>query len=361
MDGRTLEDALLHPFLLSLPEVTDLQDNRQILYKEHTAQNRDEQFLMDNDSEYGNDSPDSQASGIAHEDLRRECIVPKETYQRTDKGANEDYQFFTSGDVHNVQITGILDVAGHVCQYAQRDPDNGGISCRHPVHTVVQIGSVGYGGHHKNGDDDKHNPTRALRMFAHETYEVGIIEVIVLEKRDGGLGGFLVLALMHHIYDMPVFLNLYVLADNHLRAQVKRQADYQPQPDLSDNLELAVKPFLVLAEHLDIIVQKSQRAQPDRGNQHQYHVDVVQLAQQKARNQYRYNDDDAPHGRDSRLAYVKRVDGSVPLGLGDLPPLQQIDEIFSEDSRYEQRQNHRHQRPERYIAEHARSGEVELF
>ena len=74
---------------------------------------------------------------------------------------------------------------------------------------------------------------------------------------DGGLCCLDFLGGMHHFYLSVRFLYFYVLADNHLRAQVKRQADYQPQPDLSDNLELAVKPFLVLAEHLDIIVQKS--------------------------------------------------------------------------------------------------------
>ena len=65
---------------------------------------------------------------------------------------------------------------------------------------------------------------------------------------------------MHHIYHMAVFLNLHVLTDNYVRAEIKSQADNQSQSHLSDNLKLAVQSFLILAEYFDIVVGKSQAA-----------------------------------------------------------------------------------------------------
>ena len=64
---------------------------------------------------------------------------------------------------------------------------------------------------------------------------------------------------------------------------------------LADDFEFAVQPFFVLFEYLDVVVCKSQRAQPDGGDQHQYHIDIVQLAQQQTGDQdCNDNDDTAP-------------------------------------------------------------------
>ena len=59
--------------------------------------------------------------------------------------------------------------------------------------------------------------------------------------------------------DHIVMPHFHILLDYHIGAHKKHQADDQPQTDLSDNLELAMHAFLVLPEHLDIVVSKSQR------------------------------------------------------------------------------------------------------
>ena len=84
---------------------------------------------------------------------------------------------------------------------------------------------------------------------------------------------------MHHFYLSVRFLYFYVLADNHLRTEVESQSDDKSQAYLTDDFELTVQAFLVLLEYLDVVVGKAQRPQPDCGNQHQYHIDIVQFAQ----------------------------------------------------------------------------------
>ena len=84
---------------------------------------------------------------------------------------------------------------------------------------------------------------------------------------------------MHHFYLSVRFLYFYVLVDNHLRTEVESQSDDKSQAYLTDDFELTVQAFLVLLEYLDVVVGKAQRPQPDCGNQHQYHIDIVQFAQ----------------------------------------------------------------------------------
>ena len=97
-------------------------------------------------------------------------------------------------------------------------------------------------------------------MFAHEAYQIGIIQVVVLEERDGGLGRFLVLCLMNHFHDFSTSLYLYVFTDYYVWTQVQCQPDDETQPYLADDLELAMKTFLVFLECLDVVIEESKGA-----------------------------------------------------------------------------------------------------
>ncbi len=163
---------------------------------------------------------------------------------------------------------------------------------------------------------------------------------------------------MHHFYLSVRFLYFYVLADNHLRTEVESQSDDKSQAHLADDFELTVQAFLVLLEYLDVVVGKAQRPQPDCGNQHQYHINIAQFAQQQAGNEYGKNNDDTAHAGYSHLVYAERVDAGITLRFGNLLAFQQVDELISPDTRNEQCQNDCHQRTEGCIAEHASTGEV---
>ena len=117
MNRCTLEDSLFLAFLLSYLEIFNLEDYREVFNQEYTAKDRNQQFLVDDDGKYSDDSTDGQATCVAHKYLSREGVVPKETNQRTDESADEDNQFFTARDEHDVQIAGIFDVTRDVSQY----------------------------------------------------------------------------------------------------------------------------------------------------------------------------------------------------------------------------------------------------
>ena len=145
VDRCTFEYSLQMSFLFSALEISYLKNNRKIFYQEDSAEDGYQQLFMNDDCEYRYDTTDGQAAGIPHEYLGGKGIVPKETNQRADKGADKDYQFFTAGNIHDIKVSRIFDVAGHVCQYAQGKADDGGVPGCHSVHSVIQVGIIAGG------------------------------------------------------------------------------------------------------------------------------------------------------------------------------------------------------------------------
>ena len=74
---------------------------------------------MYDDCRDGNDASDGQTASVPHEHLCRVGVVPKETYQCSHEGEQEDYQFLAARHVHDVQVRGHTDVTAHVSQYGQ--------------------------------------------------------------------------------------------------------------------------------------------------------------------------------------------------------------------------------------------------
>ena len=74
---------------------------------------------MNDDCKYRYDTTNGQAAGIAHKYLGGKSIVPKETDQCADEGADKDYQSsLPVTGYHDIKVSCIFDVAGYVCQYA---------------------------------------------------------------------------------------------------------------------------------------------------------------------------------------------------------------------------------------------------
>lgn len=82
---RPFEETLFNSFSFTGFIIYPLQYHRQVLYEEYPAENRYQQFFVDDDGIYGNDAADGQAARITHEYLCRISVVPKEADHRTDE------------------------------------------------------------------------------------------------------------------------------------------------------------------------------------------------------------------------------------------------------------------------------------
>ena len=88
------EDALLYTFALTYLIVPYLHDNAQTLDEEDSAENGQQEFLMDDDGTHSNDTADGEAARITHEYLCRVGIVPEETNQCSDECHEENHKLF---------------------------------------------------------------------------------------------------------------------------------------------------------------------------------------------------------------------------------------------------------------------------
>ena len=102
-----------------------------------------------------------------------------------------------------------------------------------------------------------------------------VVEVVVLHEWDGGLRGF------HRVDRMDDFrlmadgvFHLHVLAHDDVGGEPHSQADDKPESHLSDHLVFPFQTVLVVVFKLAVVIEESDGAHPDRGDKHQYHVDI---------------------------------------------------------------------------------------
>ncbi len=85
-------------------------------------------------------------------------------------------------------------------------------------------------------------------------------------------------------------------------------------------------------EHFDIVIQKSDCAEPYRCYYEQLDIDVCQIAKEKDRDEYGCKDNDAAHRRSAFFLQLA-FESEVPDGFTDLFPLQERDGFLSHNQR----------------------------
>ena len=195
-----------------------------------------------------------------------------------------------------------------------------------------------------------------------------VIEFVVLDERDRRIDGFFgrrhidraALPVVVDIFHMRARrVSVQFLLGHDLRAEPHRATDDQSETDLPDDLVPAAEPFLVLAKHLDVVVQETDQSEPDGRNDHQPRINVGQVAEQQRRDQNRNQDNNAAHRRRSAFLQLS-FEAEVAHLLADLLALQETDDPAAENHSDRQRQNNRHRRTERQRQEHPRTGNVEM-
>ena len=180
---------------------------------------------MDDDGHHRNDTSYGQTACIAHEDLGRISIVPEKSYQGTHKGTEEYHQFLTARNKHDVEVTGKLDVTAHISQDTQGNADDGRIACAHAIHTIVHITAIADCHDDEHCHQDKDYPSSCILIFSQEAHHLGIIQIVVLDKGDGGLGRLdgLTLVYDHALHTLTLCGD--ILTDDSIGAQPECQPD----------------------------------------------------------------------------------------------------------------------------------------
>ena len=330
MERSALPDTdMLTAFLVELVHLR-LYDDTDTLHEEDTAEEGDHELLMDDHGTDTDDTANGEAAGVTEEDLGREAIPPEIADEGSDERGEEDNDLFRTRDIHDIEILRPDDTTGGVGKDEQGNADDSRVAGTHAVHAVVEVSTIADGSHHEDSEEDEEDPAEAVTvLLAGPGEEVGVVEVMMLDEGDSGLGGFDLGGLLH---DDDIILDMagddLVHADG--RTETEREADDETQRDLSADLDPSVETVFVLAEGLDIVVGETECAHEKRGDEHQDHIDVRQFAEQQTRDEDGGDDDESAHGRHTFLGHIEGVDGGVTLGLGDVTALHEVDEGVAE-------------------------------
>ena len=296
MDGRALEDAALLAAVLPELEVFHLKDDAEALQEEDATEDGQQQFLVDNNGQDGDDAANGQATRVAHKYLGGIGVVPEETDERTDGSANEDDQFLRARDIHNIEVTGIFYMTADIRQDTQGDTDDGTVASRHSVHSVVEVGTIRHGCNDQHGHEYHQEDTTHGFVVAHEGHDFGVVKVVVLDKGNGGFGGLDGLAFVDHFHaGLAAARDFHVLADYGIGTKIKRQAHDETNDHLPEYLIATCKSFLVLAEYLDVVIEEAQGSEPYGCDNHQYHIDIAQTPQEQTGHENGHDNNDATH------------------------------------------------------------------
>ena len=91
MYGCALKYALLYAPPFAHLEIIHLQHHAQALNEEDAAEYGQQQFFVNDDGSHGDNAANGKRTRITHERLCRVSVVPKETNERTNEGAEEHH------------------------------------------------------------------------------------------------------------------------------------------------------------------------------------------------------------------------------------------------------------------------------
>ena len=192
MDRRHQEDTpAFTVFFLGVFEIAYLDDDGDGLHEINAAEDGNQQFLSDDDTQYGDDTTQTQTAGVTHEYLRGEAVPPVETDAGSNQGSDEDYQFADVGDVHDVQIIGENAVARQIGENGYANSDDRRCPCCQAVQPVGEIGTVGDCRDDENDDENVYQRRQNARFVTYPVGEPGVVKLVVFDKWNGGFGGVL--------------------------------------------------------------------------------------------------------------------------------------------------------------------------
>ena len=199
-------------------------------------------------------------------------VKPQESQRAPHKSGTKDSQLTDIREIHDIEIVSHDDVTTHPCQQGQGAAIDRCHTCSDAVDAVGEIGSVADSGDDEDNDEHIDHPDQILGPVAHPSDQLGIVDFVILHKGDGRGGT---------AFDVG-------MVDN-------KEAYHQSEQHLSQNLVFARQTGFTPGL-LQVVVEESQHAQPDGSANHYLHIDVVELGEEKRRDENGGKNQEATHG-----------------------------------------------------------------
>ena len=147
------------------------------------------------------------------------------------------------------------------------------------------------------------------------------------------------------------------LPDDYVVAEPYGHAYRETENHLGQELDLGMQAFLVLFEHLDIVISETESSAPQCREKKKLEIDIGKVAEQQHRNDYRDDNDDSTHCRGAFLLHLA-LESEIPDCLSDLLSLKPGDNPFTDEEGDKHRGDAGQHSPEGQVGEKPLSGDV---
>ena len=187
---------------------------------------------------------------------------------------------------------------------------------------------------------------------------------MVLDEGDGGLGALdhVFVPVAARFYDFFLFLfgDGHLFPDDDVVAGPDGEPDDQAQQDLGKQLAVFAHSFLVVLEHLDIVVGEAQRSAPKGAEQEQEHIYIGEVAEEQHGRKDGQDDDHAAHGGGAFFLNLA-LETQVADCLANLFAPEQGNDFLAHEQGEQHGGGAGQERPEGQIVHQALPGDVICF
>src|SRR5690242_20249543 len=160
MDWRHAKNSFAPQF-----EGADLQDDAERFDDEDAADEKQQNFLLDNDRDDAERAAERERPNVAHEHFGGMRVVPEKAERGANERAAENGKFTDAGDVLNFEIIRPAIVAADVSEHGERAGSDDGAADGETVEAVGEIDGIRRAGDNDGDKDEKWKKCERPKMF----------------------------------------------------------------------------------------------------------------------------------------------------------------------------------------------------
>jgi len=315
----------------------DLQDHAERFDDENTANEKEQNFLLDDDRDNAERTAERKRSDVPHENFSGVRVVPEETEGSADKRAAKNGEFTYARNVLNFEIAGPTVVAADVGQNRERTGSNDSTANREAVQTIREIYRVRSARNDNCYENKKRNERKRPEVFG-------------IDKR----------------MDDQVRMHAFKEWKNELRGiravcreNEKRRANNEADKDLKGEFALGRQAEILLLGDFCVIIDETDCCKREKREQGDENKSISQIRPKENGNGSGKNDKHAAHGGRAGffLVLLWALFANV---LSDLQFPQAANEPRAEDEREKHCREARIDRSNGDVAKHVQRAEVTL-
>src|SRR5579859_796132 len=270
VDGRHAKDALAAQL-----ERADLQDHRERLNDKDAANEKQKNFLLDDDGDGAERSAERERADIAHEDFREVRVVPEEAERRAHERSAKYRQFSDSRDVLDLEIRRPTRVAADIGQHRERARGDDRAADRQAVETVRQIHRIGRSHDNQTNESQKRQKRQGPQVLRFHEGVNNQVRVQTFEERN------------HQLSRVGKVRN----------KNEQRNSHHQAYQHLKINFLFRSEPKVSLLRDFRVVVDKTDGCKADQSKEREQNKWIGQIRPKQCGHGRRQNDQHAAHGR----------------------------------------------------------------